>query len=91
MKLYYFDCYGRVENTRIMLNYAKVQFEDIRIDYDKFSDLKKEGVFEFGFAPSIEIDGERYCQSYSILRMLGKDYGFYPEDDKLAWEADSII
>ena len=30
MKLYYFDIYGRGEAIRMLLNYTKIEFEDIR-------------------------------------------------------------
>ena len=37
----------------------------------------------------LEDDGKYYSQGASILRMLGKRYGYYPEDPIQAWRVDS--
>ena len=36
-------------------------------------------------------NGEVYAQSNSILRLLGKLHGYYPEDPKLGWLVDSSL
>jgi glutathione S-transferase len=36
-------------------------------------------------------DGKPHCQSWAILRFLGRKYGYYPEDPVLAWKIDSTI
>jgi hypothetical protein len=36
MKLYFFDVAGPAEPIRIALNYAKVQFDDIRLTHEEF-------------------------------------------------------
>jgi hypothetical protein len=33
-KVHYFDFIGRAESVRWMLSYGKVEFEDIRYDYE---------------------------------------------------------
>ena len=94
IKLYYFDTFGRAEPIRILLHHAKVDFDDVRCGLDGFGDLKeKEGhKFEFGQVPVLEMpDGETYAQSISIYRLLGKWYGYYPEDPVAAWQVDSIM
>ena len=97
-KLYYFNIYGRAEPIRMLFHHAKIDFEDIRFEYPKFQELKKElgeEVFEFGQVPVIETpDGQHFAQSISILRLLGKLYGlpkYYPEDPVQAWRVDSAI
>lgn len=39
-KLIYFDLYGRAEPIRMALWYAKVSYEDSRVAFDKFAELK---------------------------------------------------
>mmetsp|Transcript_18980 Transcript_18980/g.18120 ORF Transcript_18980/g.18120 Transcript_18980/m.18120 type:complete len:95 (+) Transcript_18980:12-296(+) len=92
MKLYYSDFYARAEVIRMVLSHAKLEYEDIRIDRDELSRLQKEGKkLEFGKIPILEIGGEMYSETQSILRFLGKQYGYYPVDLDAAWKVDSII
>ncbi len=39
----------------------------------------------------LEKDGHFFSQSQSIIRMLGRDYGYYPDNATLGWRIDSII
>lgn len=91
MKLYYFDIYGRAEFIRMLLHHTKVEFEDIRINGEKLQELKDSGVLEFGQVPLLEHDGKQLVQTWSILRYLGKIYGYYPEDAGQAWRVDSTV
>ena len=94
-KLYYLPMYGRAEPIRILLNHAKVPFEDFRIPYPEWSTYKPK--FEFGQVPALEItdaDGKvtQYTQTISILRYLSIKHGYYPTDNaELAWEIDSVL
>ena len=85
VKLYYFDCYGRAESIRMLLHSQGVAFEDVRMDYELFLAYKEQGKFEFGFCPSLEMNGKQYCQSNAILRLLGRKYGLLPTADREAW------
>src|SRR5690606_21458026 len=91
MKLYYFDIYGRAEAIRMLLNHAKVAFDDVKIDGEKLQELKASGVLEFDQVPMLEHEGKHLAQSWSILRYVGKLYGYYPEDAELSWRVDSTI
>lgn len=92
MKLYYFDIYGRAESIRFLLHHAKQDFEDVKINGEKLQELKASGVLEFGQVPMLETaDGKHLVQSWSILRYLGRQYGYYPEDPETAWRVDSTI
>ena len=42
-KLIYFDVYARAEPIRIMLNYAKIAFEDVRLTGAEYKELKATG------------------------------------------------
>ena len=91
MKIYYFDIYGRAEPLRMALSYAKVDYEDIRVNKEEMTKMKEEGKLEFGQLPVIEKDGKFYGQSASLLRFIGKKHGMYPEDAGAAWRADSVM
>ncbi len=47
-KLYYFDFYARGEPIRMLFNHAKVAFEDKRVQFSEFPELKASGKLEFG-------------------------------------------
>lgn len=91
MKVYYFDGYGRAEQLRMLLAHAKVDYEDVRLTGEDLAKYKAEGKFEFGQVPAVEIDGKTYAQSTSILRLLGKQHGYYSEDPITAWRIDSTL
>jgi len=47
-KLYYFDLYGRAEPIRMALWKAGVDYEDIRVTGQAWTDLKASGDLEMG-------------------------------------------
>ena len=92
MKLYYFNIYGRGESIRMLAAHANLPLENNYLDYDKFVRLKEEGVLEFGQVPMLTTeDGKNLCQSWAILRFLGRTHGYYPSDPENAWRVDSTI
>ena len=92
MKLHYFDIHGRAEPIRLLLKHAQIPFEDIRFQQADWPPLKESGKFEFKQVPVLELEnGTRLSQSISILRYLGRSYGYYPQDDEMAYLVDSII
>jgi hypothetical protein len=47
-KLYYFDGRGPAEPIRLLLNYAKQPFEDVRIDYyNEWNAEKSSKIWEY--------------------------------------------
>ena len=80
IKLYYFDVYARAEAIRMLLNHAKVDFDNVYLDKDAFEKLRDDGKLEFGQVPLVEVGGKLYVQSVSILNYLGRKFGYYPED-----------
>ena len=77
-KLVYFGIGGRAEPIRLLLTHAKVEFEDIRLTFPEFGELKAKGKFPAGQVPIwITDDGRELNQSTAILRALGAQYGYY--------------
>jgi glutathione S-transferase len=91
IKVHYFAGYGRGEAIRMLLAFAKVDFEDVTYTFQSLPELKASGKLEFGQLPALEIDGKFYAQSIAILRYLGKKYGYYPADAYESWKVDSTI
>lgn len=57
MKLIYFDLYGRAEPMRMLLNHAKIEFEDVRIQREEWPSFKADNPdLEFGQLPTLVLD-----------------------------------
>ena len=93
MKLYYFESYGRAEIIRFLAAHAKLPLEDVYVKKDEtFAALKESGKLEFGQVPMLETaDGKHLIQSWSVLRYLGRQHGYYPDDAEVAYKIDSTI
>jgi glutathione S-transferase len=89
-KLTYFDIDGgRAEPIRIAFYTAGIDFEDIRISHDEFSEIRKG--MRFTCVPVLEIDGAQITQSSAISRYVGKMAGLYPKDDLQALYCDEVL
>ena len=83
IKIIYFDLDGgRAEPIRLALSIANTEFEDKRISFPEFGELKS--TLPLGAVPVAEIDGETYTQCNALNRYFGKQAGLYPDD---AWQA----
>jgi glutathione S-transferase len=89
IKYYYFDVFGRGELARIILHYNKVDFEDVRLGWAEWAEMKQQGKHDFAPCaqlPVLEYDGFKLSQSYVIGRYLCIKFGQYPADTDLqAW------
>jgi glutathione S-transferase len=89
-KLTYFDFDGgRGEPVRIAFHAAGIDFEDKRISFPEFGEMRKD--MRFNSTPELEIDGIVITQSNSINRYVGKLAGLYPEDDMQALYCDETM
>ncbi|MDH5621961.1 MAG: glutathione S-transferase family protein [Gammaproteobacteria bacterium] len=89
-KLTYFDFDGgRGEPVRIAFHAAGIQFEDHRISFKDFGEVRKTA--RFNALPVLEIDGTQVTQSNAMLRYLGKQGGLYPDDDTQALYCDEAM
>lgn len=82
LKIVYFDIPGRAETSRLLLTYGKVPFEDKRLSYAEWPEVKP--TTPFGQVPILETDGKVLAQSNAIELYCAKLAGLYPEDN---WDA----
>ena len=89
-KLTYFDMDGgRAEPIRILFHIAGVEFEDVRLSFAEFGEMRESA--RFNAVPVLEIDGEQVTQSNAMCRYVGKMAGLYPADDLQALFCDEAM
>ena len=89
-KFTYFDFDGgRGEPVRIAFHAAGIDFEDHRISFKEFGELREST--PFSSVPVLEIDGVPVAQSNAISRYVGKMAGLYPADDLQALYCDEVL
>jgi glutathione S-transferase len=88
-KLTYFDFDGgRGEPIRIALHAAGIEFEDKRLSFAEFTEMRR--TTRFNALPVFEIDGTAVTQSNAIGRYVGRKAGLYPEDELQALYCDEV-
>ena len=89
-KLSYFDMDGgRGEPIRIAFHAAGVDFEDNRLSFPEFREMRQST--RFNSVPVLEIDGAEVAQSNALSRYVGKMAGLYPTDDLQALYCDEVL
>lgn len=89
-KLTYFDFDGgRGEPIRIAFHAAGIEFEDHRISFPEFGEMRKST--RFNSVPVLHIDGVEVSQSNAMLRFVGKIAGLYPTNDLQALYCDEAM
>ncbi len=89
-KLTYFDFDGgRAEPLRIAFHAAGIDFEDHRISFPEFGEMR--GSLRFNAVPVLEIDGTVVTQSNAMNRYIGKMAGLYPTDELQALYCDEVM
>lgn len=89
-KLTYFDFDGgRAEPIRIAFHAGGIEFEDHRISFQEFGEMRQ--TTPFNAVPVLEIDGAAITQTNAIGRYVGKMVGLYPEDDLQALYCDEVM
>ena len=89
-KITYFDIDGgRAEPVRIALHAAGIDFEDKRIAFPEFAEMR--GSTRFNSVPVLEIDGKAVTQTNGMCRYVGKMAGLYPEDAIQALYCDEAL
>ncbi|XP_055345956.1 glutathione S-transferase 1-like [Paramacrobiotus metropolitanus] len=88
-KVTYFDVRGRGEFVRMILGAAGQKFEDNRIAFGDWPQVKPNT--PWGTCPVLEVDGKQLAQTTSVIRFVGHRYGLVPSGD---WEeglVDSVV
>ena len=80
---------GRGEPIRIAFHAAGIEFEDNRISFPEFAEMRASS--RFNSVPVLYIDGAQVTQSNAISRFVGKLAGLYPEDDLQALYCDEVL
>lgn len=89
-KLTYFDFDGgRAEPIRIAFHAAAIEFEDNRLSFPEFAEMRH--TTRFNAVPVLEIDGVAVTQSNGMSRYVGKLADLYPEDDLQALYCDEAL
>jgi glutathione S-transferase len=89
-KLTYFDFDGgRAEPIRIAFHAAGIEFEDDRISFQQFGEMREST--RFNSVPVMEIDGAVVTQTNAMARYVGKLAGLYPEDATQALYCDEVM
>jgi glutathione S-transferase len=93
LRLSYFDSAGRAEPIRNALRISGIPFEDRRLKFPEFVELRASGAFPLGSVPVLEVDGLRIAQTAAILRYVARigDTTLYPTDPLAALRVDSAL
>lgn len=77
LKLTYFNIEGVAEKVRLALVLGGIEFEDERVSFDKWNEMKP--TTKYGQLPLMQIgDGEPLAQSGAMLRYCGRLARLYP-------------
>lgn len=93
-KLTYFNIRARGEPIRVILKLAGVEYEETTIPWasEEWARLKKDGSkCQFGQLPTLEVNGVKLSHSMAILRYLGKELGYAPDNNLQQAQADAIV
>merc|ERR1712142_1211551 len=82
IKLRYFNLRGRGEQIRWILEYAGAKYEDSRIEFAEWPEIKKTTLT--GFVPQLEFDGFILGETTAIADFLGRHFNLAGKDAKEA-------
>ena len=85
-EIIYFDVHAKAEPTRLCFVHAKADWKDTRVTGQAWQDLKP--TLPNGQIPVLVHKGHVMNESMAILRFVGKNFGYYPQDAFEAWNVD---
>eukprot|EP00164_Ancoracysta_twista_P001742 GFYU01002287.1.p1 GENE.GFYU01002287.1~~GFYU01002287.1.p1 ORF type:complete len:231 (+),score=66.97 GFYU01002287.1:60-695(+) len=89
IKLTYFGAAGRAELTRLIFTYGGIEFEDERIQFPQWAELKPNS--PWGSLPFLDIDGVKLAQTLAMARYAGALADLYPSNPLDAARVDEIL
>jgi glutathione S-transferase len=90
LKLTYFDFHGgRAEPVRLAMHIGGIAFEDYRLSFPEFAEVRK--ATPFGQVPTLQVDDVMVTQCDAITRYVGKLAGLYPADPYQALLCDEVM
>jgi glutathione S-transferase len=89
IKLTYFDGRGRGEVARQILAYSGQPWEDDRISFAEWPELKPKT--PLGTLPVLEYDGKKFSQSVTVCRFLANEVGIAGKTNCEKAMADMIV
>jgi len=89
IKLTYFYGKGRAEISRLILAFAGAQYEDNRITFEEFKDLKP--YLSYSQVPRLVYKGEVIYQSRTIARFLANEFGLAGQNNTEKAQADEVV
>ena len=75
----YFDARARIEPIRVLLEELAIPYEDKRLSFDEWVEMKSET--PFGALPSYRNGNEEIFQSHAIIRHLARVHDLYGETE----------
>ena len=88
-KLRYFGFRARGEPIRFLFHYAGIEFEDERIAFEDWPDLKTSLLFHQ--VPVLEFEGNSYFGGQTICRYLGRQFGLCGSTESEAVRCDEVV
>ncbi|XP_070507914.1 glutathione S-transferase-like [Chironomus tepperi] len=88
-KLTYFNFPALGEPIRFLLNFGGVQFEDNRIEWSNWYQIKS--TTPLGQVPILEVDGEVLYQTIPICRFLGAKFNLLGDNEMENYKIDNVV
>ena len=89
--VYYNDGKGRAEFPRLIFIYGGISFEDKRVSFQDYFQMRDSGQLPFEQLPILQVGETTIGQSCAIARYAARKAGLYPEDSLLAAQTDMVV
>ncbi|MEQ9620459.1 glutathione S-transferase family protein [Coleofasciculus chthonoplastes] len=89
--LVYFQGKGRAELSRLIFTCGEVPFDDQRLSFEEYGQMRSSGELPFGQLPILKLGDTVISQSCAIARYAAKQAGLYPIDHLQAALSDMIV